>query len=143
MLLSVFIKINGNTYPQVIPKPSRSRNQQIHTLHQLLLLRSPVRASNTDPKRLRMVLHQVPRDTEDLQRQLARGGDDDDARAVHGLKLEPVEELDGGDEECERLAGPCAGGAEHVFACEEDGDRLGLHGGHGCHAHLCQGAGCL
>lgn len=133
----------SKTHSQMVPKTPRSCNQQIHTLHQLLLLRPPVRTPNTNAKRLRMVLHQVPHDTEDLQRQLARGRDDDDARAVHGLELEPVEELDGGDEERERLAGTCARGAEHVFAGEQHGDGFGLYMRHVRHAHLFERAGGL
>ena len=56
--------------------------------------------------RLRVVLHEVAHDAVNLQRQLARGGDDQRAGAVAGGKLGAVQELDARDQESKCLARP-------------------------------------
>ncbi len=125
----------------MIPQATGRRNEQIDALDELLLLRTAVRAADDDAERLRMVLHEVAHHAKDLECKLARGCDDDDARPVHGLELEAVQQLDGGDEERERLAGPRTRGAEDVLACEEHGNGLGLHGRHCLEAHFGERAG--
>lgn len=48
---------------------------------------------------LAVVLHELPHDAIDLHRQLARGRDDDDTRAIARLELRAVQQLDAGYEE--------------------------------------------
>ena len=48
-------------------QPSRSGNQQIHPLNQLLLLRPPVCPTHHNPKRLTMEIHHLSHHAKNLQ----------------------------------------------------------------------------
>lgn len=104
---------------EVIEQTARGGNQQVDALGQLLGLGLAVGAAHDDSVCLRVVLHQLAGDAKDLQRQLARRGDDNDAGSVARLEAEAVEDFDGRDEEGQRLTGAGLGGTEHVLACEE------------------------
>lgn len=101
---------------QVIQQAAGRGNQQIDALLQLVRLGATVRAADDDAVSLGVVRHQLARDAKDLQRQLAGGRDDDDARAVARLEAQGAEHLDGGDEEGERLSGTRLGCAQDVLA---------------------------
>lgn len=108
----------------MIKQSAGGGNEQVNALGQLLDLGSAVGTANDDAVCLRVVLHELTGDAENLQRQLAGGGDDDDAGAVTGLESEGVEDFDGGDEEGERLSGARLGGTEDVFAGQQRRDCL-------------------
>lgn len=102
----------------MVEEPSGRGDEQVDALGQLLGLGLVVGAADDDAVRLRVVLHELPGDAEDLEGELARGRDDDDARAVPGLEAQGAEHLDGRDEEGERLARARLGRAQHVLAGE-------------------------
>ncbi|KAJ6438178.1 LOW QUALITY PROTEIN: acetyltransferase [Purpureocillium lavendulum] len=106
---------------EVVEQAAGRGNQQVHALGQLLRLGLAVGAADDDAVRLRVVLHELAGDAEDLQRELAGRGDDDDAGAVAGLESQGAEDLDGGDQEGERLSGTGLGRTEDVLAGEQRG----------------------
>lgn len=62
----------------MIEQSSRGRNDQVDSLLQPVSLGLAVRSSHDDSERLRVVRHELLDDTEDLERKLSRGRDDDD-----------------------------------------------------------------
>ena len=62
----------------------------------------------------------------DLEGELARGGDDDGAEAVHRVPLFGVEALKDRDDKGERLAGTGLGGAEDIAAGQRKGESASL-----------------
>lgn len=62
----------------MIEQSSRGRNDQVDSLLQPVGLGLAVRSSHDDSERLRVVGHELLDDTEDLERKLSRGRDDDD-----------------------------------------------------------------
>ena len=67
---------------------------------------------------LEVVLGDLAQHAVRLQRELARRGDDEHARAVARLELGLDEELYGGDEEGQRLAAARLGLPDDVAPCE-------------------------
>ena len=114
----------------VVQQPAWGGDQQVDAPDQLLRLRTPVGASDDEPVRLRVLLHELLRHVVDLERELPRRGEHHHAGAVAGHELAVVQELDRGNEERERLTGTGARGAEDVAAREEGRDGPRLHLGH-------------
>lgn len=104
---------------EVIEETTRSSNQKIDTLGQLLRLGSPVRTANDNAVGLRVELHQFACDAKDLQGKFAGRRDDDDTGAVARLKSEGAEDFDGGEEEGEGLSGACLCGTEDILASKQ------------------------
>lgn len=121
---------------QMIQQATGRRDQQVDTLVQLLRFRAAVGASDDDTVRLRVVLEKLTRDTENLQRQLARRGDDDDARAVAGLETQRAQHFDRGNQERQGLSGTGLGGTEDIATSHGRGDRALLDLGHRFEPHL-------
>lgn len=71
--------INTRTYPQMIEQSTRSSNNQVDTLCQLVRLGLPVGSSHQDSIGLRVVLHQVFGDTVDLQSEFSCRSKDDNS----------------------------------------------------------------
>ena len=62
----------------MIEQTSRSSDEQVDTLDQLLGLGAAVGSSNDDTEGLRVVGHEFASDTEDLEGEFASGRDDND-----------------------------------------------------------------
>jgi hypothetical protein len=62
----------------VVEQPTGSRDDQVDTLLEPVGLGLAVGATHDDAKRLRVMRHELLDDAKDLERQLARRGDDDD-----------------------------------------------------------------
>lgn len=101
----------------MIQKSPGSGNQQVDTLGQLLDLCFPIGTSDDNAVRLGMVLHKFARHAKNLQRQFARRRHDNDASAVSWFEAQCTEDLDGGDEKRECLAGTSLGGTENILSC--------------------------
>lgn len=78
-----------------------------------------------------MVPSDLAEDLENLNRELAGGGDDEGAEAVEFRPLSAVEAFQNGDEEGERLSAARLGGTEDVEALEGEGRRARLDLGEG------------
>lgn len=98
---------------QMIQKTAGSRNEQIHTLVELVRFLTPIGATNDNTEGLRVMGEELTGNSKNLEGELAGWGNDHAASAVAGLEAEGGKHLDGGDEEGEGLAG--AG-----FRCAED-----------------------
>ena len=108
----------------MVQQATRSGNQQIDTLGQLLGLCLSVGAANDDAVRLGVVLHELTGDTKNLQGQLSGGRDDNDAGAISRLEPQGAENFDRRNQESKRFTGTGFGGAEDVFASQQRGNSL-------------------
>lgn len=66
-------------YHQMVEQTTGRRDQQVDSLLKLVRLRFPVRAAHDDGVGLSVVLHEVSRDVERLQRELPRRCNDNDS----------------------------------------------------------------
>ena len=84
---------------KVIEQTTGSSDDEVDTFLQLVRFGASVGAAHDDAERLVVVCHELLGNTKDLKSELSGGRDDDGARAVPWLELEPMEHLNGGDEE--------------------------------------------
>lgn len=74
----------GCTYLQMIKKSTGSSNDEVDALDQLIGLCLTVRTTHEDTKCLRMVLHELLGNTEDLEGEFSRRRDDNDTSSFNG-----------------------------------------------------------
>ena len=87
-----------------------------------------VGATHDEAVCLCVILHEVLRYAVDLQRQFARGRNDNHARAIAGQELGLVKKLDGGQQERQCLTAAGLGCTEEILACEQGWNRARLQG---------------
>jgi len=75
----------------MIQQPSRGSDDQVDSLYESIGLSLSVGSSHHDSKRLRVMLHQLFGDSEDLKSKLSSGGDDDDSGTCEEAKREAKE----------------------------------------------------
>lgn len=136
----------------MIEETTGGSNNQVDTLGQLVRLCFPVCPTHQDTKSLRMTLHELLRNTEDLQRQFPRRRDDDDSGTyaislrhcsladsrrptVDRLESQCAEHLHTRYQKCHSLSTSGPSCAQHVLSGEKRWDSPSLNLRHGLKSH--------
>lgn len=145
----------AGTYPQMVQQSTRSSNNQVDTLRQLVRLGLPVRATHQDAVRLRVGFHKVFCNAVDLQGEFSCWCQDDhpgtcgrhvsvETRFIHPrnrehtvrrLKLQRMQHLDTRNQERQRLSTSCSRSTQYVSTRQQRRNRPGLNLGHRCESH--------
>ena len=115
---------------QVLEHAAWCADQDVHPRQPLRLLLEAL-AADDQPRREGMFPADLAQDLEDLDGELASGGDDEGAEAVELGPLCAVQLVQHGDEERKGLSAAGLGGAENVVVVKGEGDGSGLDVGAG------------